>query len=115
MLTYAITAEQAFQVLIWRSQETNTKLRHLAAQLIAELPSLGATPLHRRTQLDHLLLTVHQRIARSDALRSPISAGRDCEYHCATTGFVKPIVLSRACMVAFASVGALPGPAAGDA
>ncbi|WP_433685865.1 PAS and ANTAR domain-containing protein [Nocardia sp. CA-119907] len=63
MLAYAITAEQAFRVLIWRSQETNTKLRELAAQLIVELPSVGAAPPHRRTQLDHLLLTVHQRIA----------------------------------------------------
>lgn len=62
MLAYAITAEQAFRVLTWRSQETNTKLRDLAAQLIAELPDLGAAPPHRRTQLDHLLLTVHQRI-----------------------------------------------------
>ncbi|MFX0578385.1 PAS and ANTAR domain-containing protein [Nocardia nepalensis] len=62
MLAYGIDAEQAFGVLRWRSQETNTKLRELAAQFIAELPHLGAAPVHRRTQLDHLLLTVHQRI-----------------------------------------------------
>ncbi|MGY4099915.1 PAS and ANTAR domain-containing protein [Nocardia sp. R16R-3T] len=62
MFAYAITAEQAFRVLRWRSQETNTKLRELATQLIAELPALGAAPPHRRTQLDHLLLTVHERI-----------------------------------------------------
>ncbi|WP_433723170.1 PAS and ANTAR domain-containing protein [Nocardia sp. CA-129566] len=62
MFAYDINAEQAFGVLRWRSQETNTKLRDLAAQLIADLPDLGAAPPHRRTQLDHLLLTVHQRI-----------------------------------------------------
>ncbi|MEV6336233.1 PAS and ANTAR domain-containing protein [Nocardia vinacea] len=62
MFAYAITAEQAFRVLRWRSQETNVKLRDLAAQLIAELPGLGAAPAYRRTQLDHLLLTVHERI-----------------------------------------------------
>ncbi len=40
MHMYRINAGQAFSVLIWRSQETNTKLRDLAEQLITELPTV---------------------------------------------------------------------------
>ena len=40
MAIYRISAEQAFGVLRWRSQETNTKLRALAKQLIAEIATL---------------------------------------------------------------------------
>ncbi|WP_369640034.1 PAS and ANTAR domain-containing protein, partial [Nocardia sp. JMUB6875] len=39
MRMYRISADQAFKVLIWRSQETNTKLRALAEQLITDLPA----------------------------------------------------------------------------
>lgn len=62
MRIYRITAEQAFQVLRWRSQETNTKLRDLAAQLIAELDSVPPAPPNVQSRFDHLLLTVHERI-----------------------------------------------------
>ncbi|WP_410663508.1 PAS and ANTAR domain-containing protein [Amycolatopsis sp. lyj-84] len=60
MLVYGITAEQAFHVLRWRSQETNTKLRVLAEKLATALTTLGGGPLQQRTQFDHLLLTIHQ-------------------------------------------------------
>lgn len=60
MLVYGISAEHAFAVLQWRSQETNTKLRDLAAKLAAALTSLGGGPLQQRAQFDHLLLTIHQ-------------------------------------------------------
>lgn len=62
MAAYAISPEQAFRVLSWRSQETNTKLRALAEQLVAELPQLGGWPAQGRTAFDHLLLTVHERV-----------------------------------------------------
>lgn len=60
MLAYGITGEQAFQVLIWRSQETNTKLREIAENLVAALPVLGGAHVHTRTRFDHLLLTAHR-------------------------------------------------------
>ncbi|KAA9152769.1 ANTAR domain-containing protein [Amycolatopsis acidicola] len=60
MLVYGITAEHAFAVLKWRSQETNSKLRDLAAKLTAALTALGGGPLQQRTQFDHLLLTIHE-------------------------------------------------------
>jgi hypothetical protein len=60
MLVYGISAEQAFAVLQWRSQTTNTKLRELAEKLVTALSNLGGGPAQQRTQFDHLLLTIHQ-------------------------------------------------------
>ncbi|MET9024213.1 PAS and ANTAR domain-containing protein [Nocardia sp. NPDC004168] len=62
MRIYQISADQAFQVLRWRSQETNTKLRALAQQLIAELPLVPPPPADLVAAFDHILLTVHHRI-----------------------------------------------------
>lgn len=62
MAIYRISADQAFRVLQWRSQETNTKLRSLAAQLITEVGELRPAPSSTRSQFDHLLLTVHERV-----------------------------------------------------
>ncbi|WP_336082750.1 PAS and ANTAR domain-containing protein [Nocardia sp. SSK8] len=58
MLAYAITADQAFGVLRWRSQETNVKLRTIAERVVARLPGGGDAGL--RTRLDHVLLTAHE-------------------------------------------------------
>jgi PAS domain S-box-containing protein len=62
MWIYRIGADQAFAVLRWRSQETNTKLRSLAEQLVRELDSLPPTTPSLRSRFDHLLLTAHERI-----------------------------------------------------
>ncbi|MFE3446145.1 PAS and ANTAR domain-containing protein [Nocardia sp. NPDC059180] len=62
MLVYGLTSDQAFRVLTWRSQETNVKLRSLAAQLVAELPTLRNAAPRMRSEFDHLLLTVHLRV-----------------------------------------------------
>ncbi|WP_174186623.1 PAS and ANTAR domain-containing protein [Nocardia barduliensis] len=62
MLVYGIGPEQAFRVLSWRSQETNVKLRTLAARLVADLPGLAGITPGMRTEFDHLLLTAHERI-----------------------------------------------------
>lgn len=52
MLVYGISTEQTFNLVRWRSQQTNTKLRALAKQLVAEFHTLAASePLrseHRR-------------------------------------------------------------------
>ena len=61
-LVYGISDEQAFSLLRWRSQQTNTKVRALAAQLVAELDTLASASRGLRSQFDHLFLTVHQRI-----------------------------------------------------
>lgn len=62
MYVYRVSAEQAFRVLQWRSQETNVKLRSLAKQLLAEVTTLPAPSAATQSQFDHLLLTVHERI-----------------------------------------------------
>ena len=62
MAVYRVSPEQAFGVLRWRSQDTNTKLRSLAQQLIAEVSDLPAQSAEVQSTFDHLLLTVHQRI-----------------------------------------------------
>ncbi|MGW4244188.1 PAS and ANTAR domain-containing protein [Nocardia sp. NPDC004722] len=62
MRMYRITAAQAFKVLVWRSQETNTKLRDLAAQLLVELADVPQAPPETVRIFDHILLTMHERI-----------------------------------------------------
>lgn len=70
MMTYAITAERAFDILVWRSQETNTKLRVLASQLVDDFTAELEVPHEVRQRADHLLLTSHRRIRRADDGRS---------------------------------------------
>lgn len=63
MLIYRINADAAFELLKWRSQETNTKLRRLAEQLAKDFLDLDyAETLPSRVVLDRLLLTAHQRV-----------------------------------------------------
>lgn len=62
MAIYRVSADQAFGVLRWRSQETNTKLRELAKQIVAEICTLPAPAPDVQSAFDHLLLTVHERI-----------------------------------------------------
>lgn len=62
MFVYRVSAEQAFRVLQWRSQETNVKVRALATQLLAEISSLSSPSPIVQSQFDHLLLTVHERV-----------------------------------------------------
>ncbi|ORV09304.1 PAS and ANTAR domain-containing protein [Mycobacterium celatum] len=63
MAIYRVSAEQAFGVLRWRSQETNSKLRALATQLVAEIQTLPPPSARVQSEFDHLLLTVHQRVS----------------------------------------------------
>jgi hypothetical protein len=62
MLVYGINSEQAFELLRWRSQVNNAKLRAVATQLVAELDTLTSVTAALRTEFDHLVLTVHDRI-----------------------------------------------------
>jgi ANTAR domain/PAS fold len=66
MLVYGINGEQAFSLLRWRSQQTNTKVRALAEQLIGDLTTL-TPPGALRSEFDHLFLTVHQRVPAEHA------------------------------------------------
>ncbi|MDF3313828.1 ANTAR domain-containing protein, partial [Rhodococcus sp. T2V] len=65
MLVYGLPADRAFDILTWRSQETNTRLRAIAEQIVAGFGDLESDTTALRTRFDHLLLTAHQRPGRS--------------------------------------------------
>ncbi|MCF6385513.1 PAS and ANTAR domain-containing protein [Mycobacterium sp. MBM] len=63
MLVYRISADAAFELLKWRSQETNTKLRALAEQIAKDFLELDYQELlPHRGVYDRLLLTAHLRV-----------------------------------------------------
>ncbi|RDH74386.1 ANTAR domain-containing protein [Mycolicibacterium moriokaense] len=63
MLIYRISGESAFELLKWRSQETNVKLRVLAEQVLHDFAELiYEDVLPPRATFDHLLLTAHLRV-----------------------------------------------------
>ncbi|MBV8930836.1 MAG: PAS and ANTAR domain-containing protein [Mycobacteriaceae bacterium] len=63
MLVYRINAESAFELIKWRSQETNVKLRVLAEQIAKDFLALDYNDtLPSRSAYDSLLLTAHDRI-----------------------------------------------------
>ena len=67
MIIYDITADQAFEVLKWRSQNGNVKVRTLAQTLVSELP---VTARNRTTDL---------RLACEAVLFSPNAHDGDSE------------------------------------
>ena len=63
MLVYRISPDAAFELLRWRSQETNVKLRVLAEQITQDFLGLDYNdPLPPRSEYDRLLLTAHLRV-----------------------------------------------------
>lgn len=63
MLIYRLDADQAFNLLEWRSQETNTRLRSLAVQLTSDFLAMDYDDtLPTRSTFDEILLTAHLRI-----------------------------------------------------
>ncbi|OBG69349.1 MULTISPECIES: PAS and ANTAR domain-containing protein [unclassified Mycobacterium] len=61
MLVYGISADAAFELLKWLSQEANIKLRPLAEQIADDFRGVGAR-LDAQSEFDHLLLTAHERV-----------------------------------------------------
>lgn len=67
MYVYRIDADRAFELLRWRSQDCNVKIRALAEQLLEDMHNLTDADFPpSREAFDRLLLTAHQR-ARSHA------------------------------------------------
>ncbi|MEU8899495.1 PAS and ANTAR domain-containing protein [Nocardia sp. NPDC048505] len=63
-LVYGISPDQAYRVLKWRSQETNTKVRELASQMVLEFRGLTRHTPELRRRTDHIVLTAHERVVR---------------------------------------------------
>jgi PAS domain S-box-containing protein len=56
MAAYGVSSDRAFDILVWRSQETNVKVRDLAAHFLAAIA--GKVSPDTRTRIDHALVTV---------------------------------------------------------
>lgn len=56
MAAYGVSADRAFDILVWRSQETNVKVRDLAAHFLTAIA--GKVSPDTRTHIDHALVTV---------------------------------------------------------
>ncbi len=76
MAIYGISATHAFDILVWRSQETNTKLRALVAGIIEDFSDRLDVPAGVRERADHLLLTTHKRVGRAASREHEPTAGR---------------------------------------
>lgn len=63
MVIYGIDADAAFELLRWRSQEANVKVRILAQQVVHDFVELAhGEPDQTRGAYDNLLLTAERRI-----------------------------------------------------
>ena len=68
MMVYRVDADTAFDLLKWRSQETNITLRMLADQVLFDFGQLiHEETLPPRATFDHLLLTAHLRVGANGA------------------------------------------------
>ncbi|MDF0528819.1 PAS and ANTAR domain-containing protein [Tsukamurella sp. 8F] len=69
---YGVSADRAFDILRWRSQEANVKVRHIAEQLLADVEASRGMlmPRSAREAFDHILLTTHERVTPDRPSRS---------------------------------------------
>jgi len=57
MAAYGIEPNRAFEILVWRSQETNIKIRELASRFMDAISASHFSP-ESRSHVDHTLLTL---------------------------------------------------------
>jgi aryl carrier-like protein len=62
MLVYGLDPVAAFDLLRWRSQESNVKLRRLAQQVVEDFSAVHDKTIGSRSAFDHLLLTADVRV-----------------------------------------------------
>lgn len=58
MAIYDVSAEAAFDLLRWRSQEANLKVRAIAQEIVETVPALLAIQPASRRSVDHFLMTL---------------------------------------------------------
>ena len=58
-MAYGVSEDRALDVLKWRSQETNVKLRTIADRLVGQVASAPLVA-DARARLDHILLNAHR-------------------------------------------------------
>lgn len=70
MVVYRIDADAAFDLLKWRSQVSNVKLRVIAERIVEDFLGLAYSDvLPPRSSYDQLLLTAHERVEGGSAAR----------------------------------------------
>src|ERR1700758_2490370 len=62
MLIYGLDDDAAFDVLRWRSQSSNVKLRRLAEKIVEDFRDVRDNGITSRSAFDHALLTVDERV-----------------------------------------------------
>ena len=72
MLIYGLDDEAAFDLLRWRSQTTNVKLRQLAQKIVEEFRTLGDDGMTPRSAFDHVLLEGVEEAAAATAMARPL-------------------------------------------
>lgn len=63
MFAYRLTPQQAFDLLVWRSQESNVKLYALAAAIEARISDVDL-PSEARSSFDRIVHGAHEDIQR---------------------------------------------------
>jgi hypothetical protein len=66
MLIYGLDAAAAFDLLRWRSQSSNVKLRRLAEKIVEDFRAVRDDGITSRSAFDHALLTVDEGVGSSD-------------------------------------------------
>jgi hypothetical protein len=64
MLVYGLDPAAAFDLLKWRSQESNVKLRLLAERVVEDFCAVRDKAIGSRSAFDHALLTADARVGR---------------------------------------------------
>jgi hypothetical protein len=62
MLVYGVDDEAAFDLLRWRSQSSNVKLRRLAEKVVEDFRGVRDDGISSRSAFDHALLTVGEGV-----------------------------------------------------
>jgi len=58
-VVYGLDADAAFEILKWRSQQSNMKLRTVAERLVSTFRAMSGPVLPERSVYDNALLTLH--------------------------------------------------------
>ena len=67
MLIYGLDDDAAFDVLRWRSQSSNVKLRRLAEKIVEDFRAVRDDGITSRSAFDHALLTVDEGVGSDGA------------------------------------------------
>lgn len=66
MLIYGLDDDAAFDLLKWRSQSSNVKLRRLAEKIVEDFRAVRDDGITSRSAFDHALLTVDKEVGDGD-------------------------------------------------